>query len=146
MNVNKAIVLGRVTRDPEVKQLDSGTSIANFSIATNRYYTDKSGQKQEEVEFHNIVFWGKQAEIIGKYVNKGALLFVEGELKTRSWEKDNVKHYRTEIVGRNFQLPPKALSGQSDQSDQSDPVDTSDENIPVVENDVEEDLLKDIPF
>lgn len=113
MNVNQAQILGRVTRDPEMKQLPSGAMVANFSIATNKFWKDKEGQKQESTEFHNIVFFGKTAEVAGNYVKKGSLLFVQGRLQTRSWEDKETgkKMYRTEIIGDMLQLPPKSMSG-----------------------------------
>src|SRR3989338_10152844 len=98
MNLNKAIIIGNVVRDPEIRQIPSGQSVASFSIATNRMWTDKTGQKQQKAEFHNIVAWGKLAEICQKYLNKGKLAMVEGRIETRSWEgQDGVKKYKTEI-------------------------------------------------
>lgn len=113
MNLNKVFVLGRVTRDPELKATPSSQQVATFSIATNKKWKDKNGDMQEMVEFHNIVFWGKSAETIAQYVKKGSLLLVEGRLQTRDWEDKDTKKkmYRTEIVGENFQLPPRSMSG-----------------------------------
>ena len=113
MNVNKAIILGRVTRDPELRTIPSGAKVITFGMATNEFYTDKSGQRQQTADFHNIVFWNKQAETIAQYVKKGSLLYVEGRLATRSWEQDGVKKYMTEIIGRNFQLAPKSTNSGS---------------------------------
>ena len=83
MNLNKAFILGNVTRDPEVRALPSGQSVTNFGIATNRFYTDASGQKKQEAEFHNIVCFGKLADISSRYLNKGSLVLIEGRIKTR---------------------------------------------------------------
>jgi single-strand DNA-binding protein len=104
MNLNKAFLYGNLTRDPEMKALPSGQQVANFSIATNRVYKDRDGAKKEQVEYHNIVAFGRQAELIGQYMKKGRPIFVEGRIQTRSWETDGKKNYRTEIVVENFQF------------------------------------------
>lgn len=113
MNLNKAIVVGRATNAPEFKTTPNGNNVANFSVATNRNWKDQSGQKQEQVEFHNIVAWGRLAEIINQYLTKGQICMVEGRLQTRSWDDPNGggKKYRTEIIAENFQLGPR--SGQA---------------------------------
>ncbi len=104
-SLNRAQVIGNVTRDPEVKTIGSGQMVASFSVATNSSWTDKMGQKQEKSEFHNIVVWGKLAEIAQAYIKKGRKLYVEGRMQTRDWEgEDGVKRYRTEIVAENFIL------------------------------------------
>ncbi len=109
MNLNKVHLIGRLTQDPEVKSTPNGQNVASFSMATNRNWTDKSGQKQEQVEFHNIVVWRKLADIAGQYLKKGQLLMIEGRLQTRNWVgQDGVKRYRTEIVAENLQMGPKA--------------------------------------
>lgn len=103
MDLNKAQVIGRITQELEVKQTPNGQSLCSFSVATNRNWTDSSGMKQEQVEFHNIVLWGKLAEIAGQYLGKGRKLFIEGRLQTRNWEaQDGTKRYRTEIVWENM--------------------------------------------
>lgn len=107
MYINKVILYGNVTRDPELKALPSGNKVCNFSLATNRTWKDANGAKQEAVEYHNVVFYGKQAEVIAQYMRKGSGIMVEGRLATRSWETDGKKNYRTEIVGENFQFGPK---------------------------------------
>jgi single-strand DNA-binding protein len=104
MYLNKVLLYGNLTRDPELRALPSGQQVANFSLATNRTYTDKEGRKQEMVEYHNVVAFGRQAELIGQYMKKGRPLFVEGRLQTRSWEAEGKKNYRTEIVIDNFQF------------------------------------------
>ncbi len=113
MYVNKVILYGNLTRDPELKALPSGSQVAEFSIATNRVYKDKNGAKQEEVDFHNIVSFGKQAEVINQYLKKGRPIFIEGRIRTRSWEsKDGTgKRYKTEIVLENFQFGPSPRDG-----------------------------------
>jgi single-strand DNA-binding protein len=108
MYINKAFILGNLTRDPEVKALPSGIKVCSFSLATNRTWKDANGQRQEASEYHTLVAFGKQAELIGQYVRKGGSLYVEGRLQTRSWEKDGEKRYRTEIVVENFQFGPRA--------------------------------------
>ncbi len=108
MNFNKAILVGRVTKDPEMRTIPSGQNVAHFSIATNRVWT-KDGQKQEAVEFHNVVAWRRLAEIVTQYAKKGALLLVEGHIQTRTWQaQDGTNRYRTEIVADNIQLGPRA--------------------------------------
>lgn len=103
MSLNRAQLIGNLTRDPEVKQIPGGQTVASFSIATNFTWTDSSGQKQEKAEFHNIVAWRKLAEICGQYLKKGGKVFIEGRIQTRDWEgEDGVKRYRTEIVADNM--------------------------------------------
>ena len=112
MNLNKAFILGNVTRDPEVRALPSGQSVTNFGIATNRFYTDASGQKKQEAEFHNIVCFGKLADISSRYLNKGSLVLIEGRIKTRSWQNaQGLKQYRTEIIADGLQLAPRSMGG-----------------------------------
>jgi single-strand DNA-binding protein len=108
MYLNKVLLYGNLTRDPELRALPSGQQVANFALATNRTYTDKEGRKQEMVEYHNVVAFGRQAELIGQYMKKGRPLFVEGRLQTRSWEAEGRKNYRTEIVIDNFQFGASA--------------------------------------
>ena len=103
MDLNKAQVIGRITQDLELKQTPNGQNVLSFSVATNRNWTDSSGMRQEQVEFHNIVLWGKLAEIAGQYLKKWSKLFMEWRLQTRSWEaQDGTKRYRTEIVWENM--------------------------------------------
>ena len=108
MNLNKVIIVGNVTQDPEIRTIPSGTQVANYSVATNRFSKDQDGQKQQFTEYHNIVAWGKLAEISSQYLNKGSLVMIEGRLQTRNWEgQDGVKRYKTEIVAENMQLGPR---------------------------------------
>ncbi|PKL37030.1 single-stranded DNA-binding protein [Candidatus Peregrinibacteria bacterium HGW-Peregrinibacteria-1] len=103
MSLNRVQLIGNLTADPEMKQIPSGQMVTTFSLATNRTWTDDSGQKQSKVEFHNLVAWGKLAEICGQYLKKGGKAFVEGRLQTRDWEgQDGVKRYRTEVVLENM--------------------------------------------
>ena len=103
MDLNKAQVIGNVTQDIELKQTPNGQNVTSFSVATNRNWTDSSGNKQEQTEFHNIVLWGKLAEIAGQYITKGQKIFLEWRLQTRNWEaQDGSKRYRTEIVWENL--------------------------------------------
>src|SRR3989344_5572732 len=104
MYLNKAFLYGNLTRDPELKALSSGQQLCTFGLATNRTYKDKEGAKQETTEFHNIVAFGRPAELIAQYMKKGRPLFVEGRIQTRSWDKDGEKQYRTEGVVENFQF------------------------------------------
>ncbi len=143
MNLNKAFVLGNVTREPEVKALPSGQQVTSFGIATNRFYTSSSGEKKSEAEFHNIVCFGKLADIAGRYLNKGSLVLIEGRIKTRNWTNNTgVKQYRTEIIAETLQLGPRGAgapqSGTSNYGKQSamehEPEQHSrQEEIPVIE-------------
>jgi single-strand DNA-binding protein len=108
MYLNKALVYGNLTRDPELKSLPSGSQVTTFSIATNRVWKDKDGAKQESPEFHNIVVFGRQAETVAQYLKKGSSALVEGRMQTRSWESDGVKKYRTEIVADRVQFGPRS--------------------------------------
>jgi single-strand DNA-binding protein len=97
MSVNKVILVGNVGRDPEIRHLDKGVAVARFSLATTENYTAKTGEKVSNTEWHNIVAWRGLAEVVEKYVKKGSQLYIEGRLRTNSYEKDGVKHYTTEI-------------------------------------------------
>ncbi|MGI6373807.1 MAG: single-stranded DNA-binding protein [Patescibacteria group bacterium] len=103
MNLNKAMIIGNLTRDPELRTTPSGQSVASFSVATNFTWTDQSGQQQKKAEFHNVVAWRKLAEICANYLRKGSKVFIEGRLQTTDWAgQDGVKRYRTEIVVENM--------------------------------------------
>lgn len=152
MNFNRIIILGNLTRDPESRILPSGQPVVNFSVATNRIYTDKNGAKQQTAEFHNVVAFGKLADICSRYLNKGKMVLIEGRIQTRSWQgQDGVKHYRTEIIAENMQLGPRN-AGPNEPSSQ--PVAPLEEEIPVIEADeglnFEEEKegvnVKEIPF
>lgn len=108
MYLNKAIIIGNLTRDPELKSLPSGIQVASFSIATNRVWKDKDGNRQESSDFHNIVVFGRQAETTAQYLKKGSNALVEGRIQTRSWDaQDGQKRYRTEIVADRVQFGPR---------------------------------------
>ena len=109
MYLNKAIVYGNLTRDPELKSLPSGQAVCSFSLATNRTWKDKAGAKQESVDYHNIVLFAKLAELAAQYLKKGGGVMIEGRMQTRSWDdKDGKKNYRTEIVGDSMQFGPRS--------------------------------------
>jgi len=107
--VNKVILVGRLGKDPELRSIPSGTSVAKFSLATDERFTDKNGDKQERTEWHNIVVWGKLAEICGQYLRKGKLVYIEGSIRTDSWDdkETGVKKYRTEIIANTMQMLDK---------------------------------------
>ena len=108
MNFNKAFVLGNVTRDPELRHTPAGQSVTTFGVATNRVWKSPSGEQKSQVEFHNIVAWGRLAEICGQYLKKGTLVFIEGRIQTRSWQdQQGQKKFRTEIVAETMQMGPK---------------------------------------
>ncbi len=108
MNLNKAVICGNLTRSPDLRWgTQNGTAIANFDVATNRAWNDADGIKHEEVEYHHIVVFGKQAEPVAEHLRKGQLVLVEGRLRTRSWEREGAKHYKTEIVAERVQFGPK---------------------------------------
>lgn len=111
--MNKALLIGNVTRDPEIRPTHSGKSVASWSIATNKKWKNEKGEQQERVEYHNLTAWGKLAEIVGQYVKKGMKLYVEGELRTETYEKEGVKHYTTRIVVDQMEmLTPKGTTGK----------------------------------
>lgn len=112
MNLNKVFILGHLTADPILRSTTTGAQVANFSIATNRVWTDKSGNRKEDVEFHNVVVWGRQAEVASRFLKKGGLVLVEGRIQTRDWEdKQGQKRKTTEIIGERIQLGPRQDGG-----------------------------------
>jgi single-strand DNA-binding protein len=109
MYLNKAIIYGNLTRDPELKAIPSGSKVATFSVATNRIWKDKAGARQEAVDYHNVVVFGRQAETVSQYLKKGSGAMIEGRLQTRSWDgTDGQKKYRTEIVADRIQFGPRS--------------------------------------
>ncbi len=104
------MLIGNLTRDPEMKSLPTGMKVTNFSVATNRVWRDKDGSKKEATEFHNVVVFGRQAETVAQYMKKGSNIMVEGRLQTRSWEADGKKNYRTEIIADNIQFGSRGSS------------------------------------
>jgi len=152
MNLNKVLIVGRVTATPELRKTPGGQSVTGFSIATNRVWNDKSGAKQEEVEFHNVVVWGRQAEIATQFLVKGSLVLIEGRLKTRSWQdKQGATRKATEIIAERIQLGPRPQGGgaQTKEKTENDKPQAVEE-IPVItiEDGGEEGGLKpeDLPF
>jgi len=153
MNLNKVFLVGRLTRDPETRALPSGKSVTNFGLATDRYFIDKAGQKQQQTEFHNIVLFGRLAEIAAQYLSKGGLVLIEGRLQTRSWkDSSGNQHSRTETIAEKIQLGPrtagkteKAASPEEASLASSGREMPSQEEIPVIEEDGEIDV-KDIPL
>lgn len=150
--VNKVILVGRLGRDPEVRHLESGAAVASFSIATSETYKDRTtGEKRESTEWHNIVLWRGLAEIAEKYLKKGDQVYIEGKLRTRSWEKDNITRYTTEIVGDNMNMlgsgsqsssgSPVPMPTEEDLSSSAPSTNTpSSTTAPAVESDVTDDL------
>lgn len=152
MDLNKAMVIGNVTRDPETRTTPSGQNVASFSVATNLVWNDSSGQKQEKAEFHNIVAWRKLADICSQYLKKGSKVYVEGRLQTNSWtgQQDGVKKYRTEIVAENLIMLDRAggtNSGSTNTNNQNNSENYNQPN-PSQEsaNEDEEIKVEDIPF
>jgi single-strand DNA-binding protein len=157
MNVNKVLLVGRLTREPEIRTTTSGQSVASLSLATNRFWKDKNGQKQDSTEFHNVVLWGRLAEIAGQYLVKGAEVFIEGRLQTRKYTaKDGTEKRTTEIVGENMQLgakpqnrpyTPGAPAPRSDVAPVQE-AKPQEEAIPTINLDEEQDEVKiaDVPF
>jgi len=113
MYLNKALIIGNLTRDPELKAIPSGSKVCSFSVATNRVWKDKNGAKQESADYHNIVVFGRSAETAGQYLKKGSSVLIEGRMQTRSWDAaDGTKKYRTEIIADRVQFGSRA-SGES---------------------------------
>lgn len=113
-SVNKAILLGHVGKEPDTRSTQGGTSVSNFTLATSESFKNNQGQKVDETEWHNITTWGKLADLVGQYVNKGDLVYVEGKIKTESYEKDGTKRYTTKIIANQVKfLSPKGSKGQN---------------------------------
>ena len=157
MNLNKVFIIGNLTGDPEVRHTQSGQMVCNFSIATNRTWKGQNGQKQTQTEFHNIVAWGRLAEIISNYLKKGNMALIEGRLATRSWEdKNGNKRYTTEIIAEGLQLGPKGAQGSNSGSSsgyskpspfaKQETHEEKEEEIPVIQEGEEEIDLSDIPL
>jgi single-strand DNA-binding protein len=158
MNVNKVILVGRLTRDVEIRNTSSGQTVASISIATNRFWKDKGGQRQDQTEFHNIVLWGRLAEIAGQYLSKGQEAYFEGRLQTRKYTaKDGTERRTTEVVAENMQLGsrPQGTSAPSSSFNSPSPAkpatpaqEAPAEEIPTINLDEEENEVKieDVPF
>lgn len=152
MNLNKIFILGNLTRDPELRQTMTGQSVCSFGVATNSFFKDKSGQNQKRAEFHNVVVWGRQAEIANQYLKKGSSVLVEGRLQTRSWQdKQGQTHKTAEIISERIQLGPKSGSQMGGQfNDPAAPVagprDEVKEELPEINIDEGEIKPEEIPF
>jgi single-strand DNA-binding protein len=144
MNLNKVYLIGRLTRDPETRALPSGQSVTSFGMATDRFFTDRSGQKQQQTDFHNIVLFGKVADIASQYLNKGSLVLIEGRIRNRTWkDSSGNQRFRTEIIAERLQLGPKT-AGKVTPPEQKEKEEPAKEDIPVIEeNEID---VKDIPF
>lgn len=151
MYLNKALIIGNLTRDPELKALPSGIKVCSFSLATNRVWKDKNGAKQESADYHNIVVFGRQAETCGQYLKKGQTALVEGRMQTRSWDAaDGQKKYRTEVIADRVQFGQKMGGGMGAKTpDAPQDKDSKDAQVPpmdTIEYPDEEINPDDIPF
>lgn len=149
MDFNKVIIVGRVVVNPEMRNTPTGQSVTTLSVATNRTWTDKTGEKKEEAEFHNVVLWGRQAEVATQFLTKGATVLIEGRLQTRTWnDKQGVQHRTTEIMAEKMQLGPRFSGNSSDsKSFNSNKSLKKDEDIPTINlEDEDTKSLDDIPF
>ena len=141
MYLNKAIIIGNLTRDPELRSLPNGNKVCSFSVATNRVWKDKNGAKQESADYHNVVVFGRQAETVAQYMKKGSSILVEGRIQTRSWDDKNSgeKKYRTEIIADRVQFGPRgtgaggagaaAEPGRKEEGGAIDTIEYPEENI-----------------
>lgn len=147
MYLNKAILIGNLTRDPELRSLPSGVQVATIGVATNRVWKDKNGQKKEDTQFHNVVVFGRQAETTAQYLRKGASVLVEGRMQTRSWDaSDGTKKYRTEVVADRIQFGPRVGGEAGKHSVSKEPQTPSVEEASAIEYPEENINVDDIPF
>jgi single-strand DNA-binding protein len=149
MYLNKAIVFGNLTRDPELKALPSGSNVTTFSIATNRIFKDRTGQNQTEVQYHNVVVFGRQAETVYQYLKKGSTALIEGRIQNRSWDApDGQKRYRSEIVAERVQFGPRRDGGgpRTSQEQSTPSRDSTRGNIETIDYPEEDINPDDIPF
>jgi single-strand DNA-binding protein len=156
MNVNKVLLVGRLTRDPEIRTTSTGQTVASISMATNRFWKDKNGQKQDQTEYHNVVLWGRLGEIAGQYLTKGQECYIEGRMQTRKYTaKDGTERRTAEVVAENMQLGSRAQGSSAprsgftpsapaqNQAAQSAPA----EALPTINLDEEEEVkIEDVPF
>jgi single-strand DNA-binding protein len=141
MNLNKAFIVGNLTRDPELRTLPSGAPVVSFGVATNRVWTNQAGEKQQDVQFHNVVSFGKQAETINQYLKKGSMVLIEGRIQTRTWDaQDGSKRSRTEIVAERVQFGPRRGSAPQGKQNQQE------ESLDTIEYPEENNNPEDIPF
>ncbi len=147
MYLNRAIIIGNLTRDPEQKALPSGIAVTTFGVATNRVWKDKEGKKQESADYHNIVVFGRQAETAAQYLKKGSNVLVEGRIQTRSWDgQDGQKKYRTEIVADRVQFGPRNSGTASAPESNKNKSSAKKEEIDTIQYPEEEINPDDIPF
>lgn len=148
MYLNKAILIGNLTRDPELRSLPSGIKVCSFSLATNRVWKDKSGVRQESADYHNVVVFGRQAETVAQYMKKGSSILVEGRMQTRSWDDktSGEKKYRTEIIADRTQFGPKGGSTGSGAPTASSSKSAPSEEVDAIEYPEEDINPEDIPF
>lgn len=149
MYLNKALIFGNLTRDPELRSLPSGAPVASFAVATNRVWKDKNGVKQESVDYHNVVVFGRQAEIVSQYLRKGSSVLVEGRIQNRSWDgTDGQKKYRTEIVADRVQFGPSGgkRAGEAASEPKESKSGNKKEEIDTIEYPEEDINPEDIPF
>ncbi len=150
MDLNKVIIVGRVTADPQLRTTPGGQPVTTIGVATNRTWTDKSGQKQNETEFHNVVLWGRQAEIASQFLTKGAMVLIEGRLRTRAWtDKNGGQRRTTEIMSERMQLGPRPMGGGKGKGGGADvekEIAAPSEEVPTVNLEDEEIKPEDIPF
>ena len=148
MNLNKVFILGRLTADPQLRTIPSGQSVASFGVATNRVWTDRNKARQEETEYHNVVLWGRQAEIANQFLTKGSLVLVEGRLRTRTWQdKQGQNRKSTEIIGERIQLGPRPAGGAPrERQERAASAPSASQELPEITIDEEDIKPEDLPF
>lgn len=145
-SLNKAMLIGNLTRDPELRKTTSGQSVASFSIATNRSFTTQTGERKEQADYHNIVAWGRLGEICAQYLTKGKKVYIDGRIQNREWEgQDGQKKYRTEVVAENMIMLDKGGAGMGGGNSFKDAASSMSDEPPAVASD-DEIKLEDIPF
>jgi single-strand DNA-binding protein len=149
MYLNKAFLIGNLTRDPELKALPSGINVCSFSVATNRVWKDKNGEKQEAADFHNIVVFGRQAETVAQYMKKGSQVMVEGRMQTRSWDDQatGTKKYRTEVIADRVQFGTNSSNRtEASSTSKANASEDDKEELETIEYPDEQINVEDIPF
>lgn len=147
MSLNKAMLIGNLTREPEIRTTNTGQNVASFSVATNRVWTDGAGQKQNKAEFHRVIAWGRLAEICGQLLHKGTKVYVEGRLQTREWvAQDGNKRYQTEIVAETMQVLDRLATGTAGAPRQDNNFAAEQLDEIQLGSDEEEIKIEDIPF
>jgi len=150
MDLNKVFIIGRLTADPQLRSTPTGQQVTSFGVATNRVWNDKSGAKQQEVEFHNIVLWGRLAEIVSQFLTKGSMILVEGRLRTRTWQNQQGQTMKTtEIIGEKIQLGPRPAGGGGSKDfsgGAKEGFSPPKNDLPEINIDEEEITAEDLPF